>query len=464
MSPNGISPSASPRSCLLGLAGTLALLVLGCRSIAPRPVTVEEAHDQLEQRTSEDAALAAALEAADLTPLPASWIEGWQDGPSRQAYWQATAWAWNIDCQRARRELLARLAAAESAGAPEEIRASLESPDVERLDVGTHVGVTIDLLGVLGLGSAGAARELADADIRSALADLERTLWSVRHDVDRALVAREAEIDRVQALEALLAQVDQDRRRVDLLDERGWLAPADVSMARAIATRVERRLNQTRAALAVRDEELARRSGLPMVSPGFTVTGMLLEVPSLNGGRRVEDHPDVRRRRLELVVAEAELRRVLADQWPSLRIGPRWQLGDDLFGGFVSLGLPWPGSLNGAIDSARVRRDLAVEEVVEEVRRLEAATDRQTRVLAEAESEAADIGPRLDRESAAAWKAARARFSVDTAALPVWVDSLERRLDGVTAAIDAEERVSLARLALREALGPDPSRLEGDPR
>ena len=66
--------------------------------------------------------------------------------------------------------------------------------------------------------------------------------------------------------------------------------------------------------------------------------------------------------------------------------------------------------------------------------------------------------PVQQRESAAAWRAARTMVSVREGLQPldIWVDALNLRAAGVVAVIDAAESVKLADLAYLDATGARP--------
>ncbi|MEQ8765961.1 MAG: TolC family protein [Planctomycetota bacterium] len=441
--------SPSRRLSPLTACALLPVLLWACRTAPPRELGPKEAIQQVTRRTDSLEALEIALEAIELSAMELPWLQGWTDGPSWPAYWQAAALAWNIDVARALREALATRAEASSAGAPDPILFRGEAVDLERIDQRSQVNATLDVLGILGLGPAAAARELADTGARSAIARLEAAIWSTRHTVDRALLRLTAERARVEAHQTLLLDVAADKRRITLLSEDGWLAPHRVAMAEAMIRRAERAVPLSRSRLASLEEDLARASGLP--SPGAPFE----DVPAPSAttvSESADEHPALRARRFELAVSEAALRLELRRQWPSLRIGPRWQLGEDLLGALVQVDLPWPGSLDGFIQAAVERRELAAEEYLEETRRLGAARERARLQVLEAELEL-EAAEQLEARSADAWRGARALFSVETEALGNWIDALERRLAALTAVIDADERRRLAVLALREATG-----------
>lgn len=463
-------PTSVTRGALIGFA----LLSSSCtsnpqlsheavlRGVAERDVATEDFTLALEW---------AALEGLHLDPYVRD-----HDAPDRPGFWRACAWTWSQPCFEARRRFNAARASAASAGLPDDIRVAARSQDQERTptqpDPGSdhvEVAATLDILGLLRLGRAPAAAALADARVREAFAEVERAAWRSIHDVDRARVRVAAARAREAALEALVAQVGADGRRIAVLIEHGWLPAGVLATAQAMSRRAERDLADQRIDVARALDELSRRSGLP---PGHAAFALVPAAPTDGevDALRTDDAPTdaalltrlpaLRSARLAYATAEATVRRAAAEAWPRIAVGPNVRVAPDshLVGGVLDVALPWPGSVSGEIEAAVERRELARETLEDALREAQSRLARDRTALRQAEDVLRDRAPVIERETAVSWRAARARFSVEAGSLPTWSDSLERRIVGCVALIDAREATAVAGLDLRESVGPIPSR------
>ena len=142
------------------------------------------------------------------------------------------------------------------------------------------------------------------------------------------------------------------------------------------------------------------------------------------------------------------------------RIGPRIRFDPDetLYGGIVSLDLPWPGAVSREIDASGEERAAAREAVEDALATAMVAANASRRELELAQEHLArDVVPQ-EQGSATAWRSARANIWVREGpdVVDTWVDALQLRVRGVLARLDALERARLADLSYREAAGLPP--------
>ena len=454
------------RSAGLWFASLAALApasFLGC-TVTPKPLTPVAVASEVEDRATTIGETLQALDSSGFAPLFSEPPETDAMHADAGTTWHAFAWAYSRETVTARRRLLAARARVNSTGLPGPIGLGAETLEFDDVERQTQARMTFDLLGLVGLGRSAAAEHLATAEERYAYGELEQAVWSSRFAVDRARVRVAAAAVRVAVLEDLVGEVDADTKRFDLLDDRGWLPPDQVAAARAMADRLRRRAASARAEAAESLDALAKAAGLPLRSEiladitantleGFAPLAAVEPVPE--AAELLRRQPELRVKRLEYAVAEARLRRVAAEAWPDLRIGPRLRLdaNSSLVGGVLDLSLPWPGSVTGLVDAAQQERELA-RELLEDslVSVLATATSRRV-AFTQAQEILRRYGPTIETGTASAWRAARARFAVDPGALMTWTDRLERRIQGCVAALDAQEQAILAELNYRDVIG-----------
>src|SRR6185295_1247013 len=114
-----------------------------------------------------------------------------------------------------------------------------------------------------------------------------------------------------------------------------------------------------------------RISGMPFDHPALAaVDGQALTQErftplEITARELLERDPRLRERSLEYAQAELQVRRVAADAWPTLRVGPQLTFvpSDVLLGGVLDLSLPWPGRVEKEIRVASARREAARERV-----------------------------------------------------------------------------------------------------
>ncbi|MEZ6197046.1 MAG: hypothetical protein R3F20_15165 [Planctomycetota bacterium] len=453
-----------PRFTSRGPGGLARLLVLSllasCASPAPDPVDDERIVSSVRERGGDDLAsrLEETLAETGLdrrAPLAPSFAPALRDA--------TLAYAPGV--RRARRELEAARAETLSAGSPGPLGASAAVGDLRAPGDGADVGGSFDLFGVLGLEPSAAARALAEARVRAAVAGLEDVAWSSLHATERAFVRRAATTARIAALETLAGEAREDLARIAAYRRAGLLGEGPPARATAFVARLERDLENERESRAALEDALIRATGLPPAHPLLEETGSsaLEHVGDGSGGIRLDLAPEsllrrlpaLRRARLEHAGAEARLRVAAAARWPQLRLGSRLALRPDTVipAGLIELSLPFPGSQDGPIavaEAARARsREILEDTWLASWSALESA--RRRTVIAR--RRLAEEAPEIEASSARAWRAMRARLAIDPAETKDWTDSLEARTSGALALTRAREAARLAEIDLREAGG-----------
>lgn len=454
-----------------------ALLLSGCASQAP--LVEADLVARVSARGHSPTEMERALSWADLETLaiePYVWHDGTPDDP---AYWRACAWTWALPCIESRRNFQSARERRSSAGLPDPIRVGAGSTERKKMvpsgkkggglktEEETEIGVTatLDILGLLDLGPAAAARELADTEVRQALGRVEQALWASMHQVERARARVAASHARQVALRTLVDQVKRDERRIRILQENGWLPTGQLAAASAMSRRAERRLADEGIRLAHALEQLSAASGLPLSAPAIqAVSQRTLDLlrPASNPPGVPSDLdllsrlPRLRFARLAYATAEATVRRVAAERWPTVALGPRFEVHPDsrLLGGVLDLSFPWPGSVQGELNAAMELRELARQRLEDDLRAAVAAAQGSRFRLEQSLEVLLHQAPAIEGGTADAWRAARARFAVEPGELPTWTDRLERRITGCVAHVDALESAAVARLDFHESIGP----------
>jgi outer membrane protein TolC len=438
--------------------------VLACASSATHAVTDAELVRTSDARASLGD-IEAALALADLGPLavPVATLAG-EARTSRSEYWQASAVAWNPELRQMRRRVRELRALRGAAGRPGAVEVEAETAELEDTGMESELALTIDVLGVLGLGPSRAARELAAAAERAALADLERALWRVRFDVDRARVRVAAAQALDLAMQALLDHVTPDRARLEFLHDKGWLPRAPYESAYASLHMAEHRQGMARLELTRARGELAALCGLRVDHPALAEVGSHaldslrpdeLEFADPTPEALLGALPELRQRRLELAVAEAELRSEAREAWPSLRLGPKltWMPGEQQVGGMLGIELPFPGALDGRIAAAHERREAqreALEDAFVAARSRLATTQN---ALDQALIQLTEHSPDVDASVARMFIATQAEFRVDPMQLERWALALRERIESLSALVAARAEAAVAWLDYQEARG-----------
>ncbi len=446
-------------------ASFLIPLCVACASPATRSVSDAELARALADRADSVDAVAQALALADLgalsVPRPAAPTEL---SPDFGEFWQACAFAWNPELRRARREVRVQRALSRSAGSAGAFDGELEAMDLGDPQADMSIKATVDLLAVLGLGPAAAARELARRETRAAFARFESTVWSVRFEVERARIAVAAAVARESAMNALYTEASEELPRIEILAARGWIGAAMHDGALASLHMVEHERSSAHTELGRARAELARACGLDADHAALerVQSGAIERLrdddvvwfePSAE--QLLQALPSLRAAKLELATAEAAVRVVARERWPQLRVGPRLAIAsnDTTLGGLVGIEFPFPGTLDGELEAAVERRDGQLEALEDE---LIAARSRlaATRTALEATLEQMlEHAPAVDTSMARMFIAAQARFRLDPEALGAWSTLLRDRIASLQALIEARTNASLAHLDYEEARG-----------
>lgn len=451
-------------ACLFAAACTA--LVAACA--APPTAAVSDA--ELSQRVVERGATLAdvehALELADIGPLalprPKVPDELVADRPD---FWHACAAAWNPRVRQARQALLAARARTRSEGRAGPLELGVDAMDLGGAERETDVMLTFDLLGVFGVGPARAARDLARAEEREALGELEHALWAALFEVEHARMHVSGVLSRRLLLEALLREARIDEPRIEILARRGWVAHGLAETAHATVHGIEHELSMAQSDIADARAELAVAAGLDISHPALELVSAAA-VESV----RAEDFPwfdptdvelasalpHLRRQRLVLAVAEAQLRREAAERWPNLRVGPQLTFvpGDVLPGGVLELELPWPGSVRGRIAAAVHERDAALAALEDELLSARARLEATRIALEQGFAQRDEHTLEMDLAAARAWVAAQATFRIEPEGLERWWMALRERTESMLALARARESTALAALSYLEARGP----------
>lgn len=365
----------------------------------------------------------------------------------------------------ARRALAEAQATAARAGAPAVMA------DVEHVGRGadheTELMVALDLALLAGGGRQAAQRAEAQAAVVLAQAELDAARYTAGFELARTLV----DVRRVERLQRELAELADvaapTLQRMELLDQRGWLAQDAVAAARAIDHQLIAQRDQLAAEQVELESALAiaygRADGATLAALSDSVTAIEPADPSdpTAGATAVapewllEHHPNLQVARADWLAAEAAVRVAAAEQWPALLLGPKAVLASDdwLIGGLARLELPWPSAAAAAVDAARRARDAAREALAGE---LAAQTARITAATARCEA-----AWHIEQEHATTVAAARsaqltaaaARFAADSATLREFAMALEQRMEALLALADARAAAQRATLDYDEARG-----------
>lgn len=414
--------------------------------------------------TVEDVALA--LELADLGPLavpvPSAPAEL---RPDMDEFWHAAAYAWNPELRAMRRRVRAAQAELDSAGKPQPIQGQAMALDLSDPAAELEFQAMVDLLGLLGVGPADAAKKLASATARAELAALEARVWSLRFDVDRARVELAAAKSLETALAALYGECSEVLPRIEILAQRGWIGRGMTEGALSALHMLEHHQSIARLEVIRARSDLAALCGLDSAHPAFdeAQSGVIdrfrpedVELTDPSDAELLARLPELRSAKLELAVAEAELVRMARERWPMIGIGPRTMLRPDeqLLGGMIGLSVPFPGALEGAIAAQRERRDASYEALESALVAVRTELDRTARTFAESVQLAEEHAPLTDMSMARMLAASQAEFLADPERLERWSFAVGERLDSLMALVRARAELVRAWLDCEEARGP----------
>ncbi len=455
----GRTSLSKPRS----LGGALAFLVAACAAPGAEPLDLGASRTAWAGRGS-DGALEAALDHADVRatairrPDPEERLD-----PSTDAFWQACALAWNPRVRETRNEVLALREALRSAGAPGPVRIRAVDHEFGGDDTLAERVATFDLIGLLGLGPSEAARELANAQVVRALALHEEALWAARIEVERARIGLSAVRARLERLNGLESEINEDRVRIGILARRGREAPASVDGAAARVEVLERQRSLQHAALAAARRRLEAAAGLPSghgapdhvqatYLQGFVQADL---PPGADPAVAVETHPVLRRARFDFAVAEGEVRSVAAEAWPGIQLGPHLSFGPDSnLGGVLQLSLPWPSAWRGRLAAAERRREAARQSFEDAWLDLDQRATAGVKAFELARERVLGATLAVDDATQGSWSAARARYRNGEAPLMQWIDALEIRTQALNLIVDDAEALALAWIDVLDARGP----------
>ncbi len=444
----------------------------GCASSERHELAARDVHAVLELRANGPFASLEAEQLAglDALALPRPTREECADARS-SGFWRACALAWNPNVRAARREFERALANAGAAGRPGSIDVSLEAMDFADTARETKLAATIDLLAVIGLGPTRIAREEARGEVRRARSALESAVWAAMFDVERARVRLAASREREEQLEGLLKEVASQSERFEILERRGRLSQADAQMAKVASHDVAHEISRETSREAELRAELARVSGLPFDHAAYaSIDGHELKevrsIPLAAGMRELlEQDPALRELSLEYAQAELQVRRVAADAWPTLRVGPMltFMPSDVLLGGVLDLSLPWPGRVEKEIRITSVERE-AARDRVENALNLALARVASLRVIErESRARASEHAVLLDDAQESAWQAVNARLRLGMANAMEWTRSLRDRIAPLVGLVDEREGAAIVALDLAQASGIAPRSQEVQP-
>ena len=457
------------------LYSVFAAALAACSSYEPRPLDLDRLSTDVAVRGATVEQVSDALGLADLRALPFErpQLEAGPVDYDRDTFWLASALAFNGELRSARRRWAEASARARSGGAPDSAELEVEQTDFDASSRETWIALTFDVLGILDAGRAEAARNLSEAEARTALADLERAAWSARIAVDRARTGIGGALAMIEQLTDLLDSSMPSVRRAELLFERGRLSEGDLSRLREMVGEVSHQLHEQYRDLAMQRRALADASGLPPTTPSLDLlTPETLEelfahaeLPRLPSGRELlERNPALRRMRLEYGVAEAMLRDEVARTRPGLRVGPALDITSDdvLPGGVLVLDLPHPLALSGRVEAARQARERVREETEEEMRASLARIEQARMEYETARSGLEQHALPRATASNAALRAAVARFQVDPSRAEEIGMALRDRAMALLDLSEVREEVVRAWLDLEQEIGPEARALPGD--
>ena len=452
-----------------------ALVALGaCAGPDPRPLELDRLAREVAARGDLLGRGAAALELADLRALPFE-RPVLEEAPAydRGAFWQACALAFNGELRSARRRWAEAGGRARAGGAAAATELEIEQTGFEAGERETWMALTFDVLGLFDAGRSAAARDLAQAEARTAWADVEGAAWAARIAVDRARAELGAALEQGELLAELLASSSPSAARAELLFERGRLTEGDRARLFGMVHEVQGELGRAQLDVLEHRRALADAAGLPPGAPALdgptraTLDDLLqaAEPPSLPEARELLDRsPELRRARLEYAVAEAVLRDEVAETRLGLRLGPALQVGPDdtLPGGVLAIDFPRAHALSGRVAAAHEARERMREELEEALRASLARIDASQGELAAMQRELAEHALPRAAETDVAWRAASARFAVDPLAADALGTALRDRAMALLALSGMRRDVVLAWLDLQAVIGPAPRPLPGE--
>ncbi len=331
-------------------------------------------------------------------------------------------------------EIKAREAECRAAGLdvmPTELQAQLQQESL---------ALMIDPFALLGLTQRGASSFLAESRADEAAAALAQTRWRVVAGIAEVFAHHRA-LDGLQGVP--LVAVDSE-----VFAAAGLASPVAIDQVRGAAAAADAERHAIDAEKATQTAELRQMLGL---SPASELD---LVLPAADWPQVPPADEECLLRRPDLALAlaryrtaDAEFRKAVADQYPSLMIGPDAPLRGGTIDPMAVLRLPLGAS--GPAEAARERRNAARSRV----------SDALALAANEASSWAAQYATAVVRERAAraSARASAHAFAAATAALHVEVDAFERVSEkapmAVRDAMEAREAaIAAARARVRSAV------------
>jgi len=462
------------RSAVRGLLQVLPSVLLHACYSSPSPSAVSEADvaAALEQRARNGETVKAAIEIAALEPLgiPVPAVppgEQLLDMDADSAdFWHACALAFAPSVRAARHEFRATRLEQTAAGSVQPLGLEVDNVDFGGPDRETEVTLTVELLSLFSAGRSGAARTLAQARTRAQLASLESSAWAALFAVDRARLDLAAARTLESRLLELKASAELDRPRIEILGERGWLPSSVLDRAIGSLYMIDNAITQARIAISEGQRALAQSAGLlpdhPLiarVSPA-TLERQLQQargervVPALEQVARV--HPLTRRRLVEYALAEAELRVMVNEAVPEVRIGPQGVFSADpfLLGGFLEVSFPLPGTIGPRVNAAVERRAAARSALEDEVSALYSALKHKVEELAQTLIHHDQHLQFTHASMRRMFDATRAEFKVDQRSIERWTFNLDETVRSLVEVVQGARAAAEAALDLDELRGP----------
>ena len=444
----------------LCVASLVLFPLLGCTAPAPAPLQDRDVAGALSARDPRLASDVADLSGLAPLALPRPTPDELAD-PHSAGFWRGCAFAWNPAVRAARRELGSVLASADAAGLPGNIEIEAENEGFDRPQDETKLTLSFDLLGLAGLGPSRAARASARAQVHRARSQFESALWTASFDVERARLRLAASDARIERLQELFVRAQAQEARVEILERRGRLSDVEALMARTTQHDVEHALSQEHGQVAVLRGELAVSSGLPSGNPALLIPAAELlslahSPPApVSAIELLENLPRLRELRSEYALAEARVREIASEAWPSLRAGPslRFLPSEVLLGGLLDVSLPWPGSVQPRVLAAVQEREAARERLEDELLAALVRAEQLRLELAEARQRADTHAAEVDATALAMLDTQTRLLALGRADYSEWNRRLRESQQAALDLVDQRAQVRLLELDLQEACG-----------
>lgn len=461
------APNPSIRFAPLRTALLCVVPLAACASPSREPLSTADVARSLEGRAEDPATLEAALEIARRGELPFELptLAALTD-PADPGHLRAHVLVHAPSVRTARHMWLAAASLDESAAhaAPLALDAKLED---EADGTAGELELTFDLLGLFGAGRAGAARAIATAAQRRALAELWDSVWTSLHHAERTRIRALASRERIRRLRELLEDAGRDRARIELLTERGYARPDQARWTAAVSDEIQDRIVHERIELTRREAELATAAGWRLErarawleAHGSAQHAIEVRAPAVDGasveaGALLAEHPALLAARLDHALAEARLLAAAREAFPELRVGPQAHRADgETFGGAVfGLEFQWPATVRARLRGLEHERAGARERLEDLLLAQSNELAARTEALRLEREESVPRTELVDAGAAAMWSTARDRFANSTDAIDEWSLALERRVPPLLELVAAREHVELATVDWCEAQG-----------